>query len=163
MRQESIPPSDPRIELVFRWKVIMTISLETISFNHDGNSATSDALTIRKNRYQEVTAPEWRRGMTRPEDSPAAYIASQISANGLTIQATFRREVNDPTSVGISAIGQTGTERGNVLGDIKPKTIHFVGDLLTAEFELASPPANPGVGRWDISWVWSLGTGATQT
>lgn len=134
----------------------MAITLESISFNHDPNSATNDALTIRTNQSANVNVPEWTSGMTRPEQSPAAYIANRISANRLTIEATFRRAAGDNADVGISAVGVNGVQ-SHVLGDVKAKTIHFVGDLVTASFELNSPATNPGVGRWDIGWVWSLG------
>src|SRR5215211_5779452 len=44
----------------------------------DPLSAARDALTIRRNATTDVTAPEWKRGTTRPEDSPAAYTIDQI-------------------------------------------------------------------------------------
>lgn len=37
------------------------IAIEAIKFNHDDNSATHDALNIRKNATQFVHVPEWRR------------------------------------------------------------------------------------------------------
>ena len=147
----------------------MAITLESISFNHNPNSATNDALTIRTNQSANVGVPEWTNGMTRPEQSRAAYIANRIMAQGLTIEATFRRQAGDPVDVAISAFGETEIAgnppvRGHVLGDVKPKTIHFGNnDVVTARFDLNSPATNPGVGRWDIRWIWSVGTGPNQT
>lgn len=137
----------------------MTISLEAIRFNHDRDLAIS-AFTIRRNQIGDVTAPEWRRGMTaRPTDSPAAYSIRQISANRLTIRAQFRREDGDPMSVVVNAVGRTG----NVLGNVRSRTIRFTNDLSDFElFELDLPGGNPGVGVRDISWDWSVG-GNLQT
>jgi hypothetical protein len=138
----------------------MTISLEAISFNHDPTSSSRDAFTIRKNQNEDVAVPEWNRGMTLPGDSRAAYSVNQILANGLTIKAQFRRQPADPTTVEIHATGRSG----NVLGNVKPRTIAFAGELSAFElFELDSPPGNPGVGLWDISWDWFVAGGLVQT
>lgn len=138
----------------------MTISLEAISFNHDPVSTTRDAFTIRKNGTEEVSVPEWTRGTTLPQDSPAAYSIRQISANNLTIQAQFRRLAADPTSAEVHAVGRSG----NVLGNVRSRTITFQNGLSTFElFELDSPPGNPGVGRSDISWDWFVDGTFIQT
>jgi len=138
----------------------MTISLEAISFNHDPASATRDALTIRKNENEDVTVPEWTRRLTRPEDSPAAYTIGQISANTLTIKAQFRREVADPTSVEVYAIGRIG----NVLGQVKSRTITFDNGLSAfALFDLDTASQSLGVGVHDIGWDWYVGGTFQQT
>ena len=46
----------------------MAITLESIRFNHEPNSATNGALTIRKNRFDDVAVPEWTSGMTRADE-----------------------------------------------------------------------------------------------
>jgi len=49
------------------------IAIEAIKFNHNHNSATHDALNIRRNVTQFVHVPEWRRLISvNPEDSPVA-------------------------------------------------------------------------------------------
>lgn len=138
----------------------MTISLEAISFNHDPVSTTRDAFTIRKNGTEDVAVPEWTRGTTLPQDSPAAYSIRQISANNLTIKAQFRRLAADPTSAVVHAIGRSG----NVLGNVRSRTITFQNGLSTFDlFELDAPPGSPGVGRWDISWDWFVDGTFAQT
>ena len=138
----------------------MTIRLEAITFNHDLNSATRDAFTIRKNQSEDVEVPEWTPALTLPEQSRAAYCVSRISANRLTIKADFRREAGDPASVEIRANGRTG----NVLGDVRSRTVTFGTRLSTSEFfELDSRGANPGVGVSDICWDWFVGTTPLQT
>ena len=132
----------------------MTISIEAIKFNHDPSSATTDALTIRKNRTADVSVPEWRRGMTLPEDSPAAYTIDQIRANRLTIQVQFRRESSDPASVEVRAVANGY----NVFGNVVARTINFVNDLSAFEtFPLNTPSGNPSVGVWSIAWDWFAG------
>lgn len=138
----------------------MTISLEAISFNHDPVSATRDALTIRKNETEEIEAPEWKRGSTRPEDSLAAYTVGQISANTLTIKAQFRRQAGDPMSIEVHALGRPG----NVLGNVKSRAITFENDLSAFElFDLDSPSQNPGVRVSDIGWDWYVAGTLRQT
>jgi|GEM_PF-862461 len=138
----------------------MNISLEAISFNHDPNSAATDAFTIRKNQSEDVIVPEWKRGMTRPEESPAAYSIRQISANTLTIEAQFRREASDPTTVEIHA----DASPGNVLGNVKSRTINFGNQLSTSElFDLDTRGGNPGVGVADIGWNWFVNGARLQT
>jgi hypothetical protein len=138
----------------------MAISLEAISFNHDPVSATRDALTIRKNKVEDVVVPEWRRGLTRPEESPAAYTIGQISANRLTLKAQFRRQEADQTSVQVYAVARAG----NVLGNVKSRTIRFENGLSAFElFDLESPYQNLSVGVNNIGWDWFIDGTYRQT
>jgi hypothetical protein len=138
----------------------MSISIEAISFNHDPVSAARDALTIRRNETQDVAVPEWRRGMTRPEDSPAAYTIDQITTNRLTIKVQFRRESADPTTVEVHAVGKAG----NVLGNVKSRTINFASSLSAVElFELDTSGQNPTVAVNNIAWDWFIGGTFRQT
>ena len=60
--------------------------VEEVHFNHDANSATSDALNIRKTvSGDSIQAPEWKRGAPA---QPAAYAASALGAHD-TIKARF--------------------------------------------------------------------------
>jgi NADPH-dependent glutamate synthase beta subunit-like oxidoreductase len=56
----------------------MDVTIEAIKFNHDPNSATTDALTIRKNEDAEIAVPEWQYVDEResPKTSAAAYACS---------------------------------------------------------------------------------------
>jgi len=74
----------------------MSVQLEAVAFNHDTSAATGDALTIRRNAIQDVTVPEWRRGLSvTPEDSPAAYAKAAVAGNTLTIKVQLSR--TDPS------------------------------------------------------------------
>ena len=69
--------------------------MEAIKFNHDPNSASADALNIRKNATQFVNVPEWQRSISvNPQDSPVAYGLRETQVNKITIQARFKR--SDP-------------------------------------------------------------------
>ena len=65
------------------------VELEFISFNHDTDSHTEDALNIRRNYFQEVAVPEWVRGMVGFENSRAAYAIMPIKGNVVTVKASF--------------------------------------------------------------------------
>jgi hypothetical protein len=68
----------------------MSVLLLAIKFNHNPNSATNDALNLRKNAIWFVDVPEWRRGATvNPEDSRAAYSIEDTFGRRVTIQASF--------------------------------------------------------------------------
>jgi hypothetical protein len=68
----------------------MSVIPDAIKFNHNTGSHTTDALTIRKNRYQDIAIPEWQNGISvKPEDSPAAYAILSIWRRTITIQARF--------------------------------------------------------------------------
>lgn len=49
-----------------------------IRFNHNSTSWTRDGLNIRRNYNTAVALPEWRRGETNPQDSPAAFVGGRI-------------------------------------------------------------------------------------
>src|SRR6516225_9590653 len=112
----------------------MAVQLLAIKFNHDPNSATNDALNIRKNATQFVNVPEWQRGASiNPEDSPAAYAIADTTGNTVTIQAKFRRTNNEAETAQIRAVGPAGrlirpflpALLKNVLGDVQAKQVTF--------------------------------------
>jgi hypothetical protein len=78
--------------------------LLSIKFNHDEHAADTDALNIRKNNTQAIKVPEWVRGMTKPDDSLAAYAISEVKGNTITIQAKFRRKDPKISSAEVRAI-----------------------------------------------------------
>lgn len=83
----------------------MSVVLLAIQFNHDPNSASTNALNIRKNAVEFVTVPEWRRGVSfNPRDSLAAYALAETFGNTLTIQAKFASDDPEITSVEVRAI-----------------------------------------------------------
>lgn len=151
----------------------MPVFLEEITFNHNPNSATSDAFNIRKNETEFVKVPEWRRGeTTTPEQSPAAYAIEQIGKNDITIKAKFRcvdssvrsgqiqaknviAETCETEERAISPVLPPRPPRNDVLGHIPPQPITFSenGNLLTLE---NSKIAQAGVGTHMIHWQWQF-------
>jgi hypothetical protein len=84
----------------------MSIELLAIKFNHDAGSADQDALNIRRNASTTIAVPEWVRGMTKPEDSLAAYSIRETKNKTVTIQAKFARLVPTLTKAEVRAIQQ---------------------------------------------------------
>src|SRR5207249_1224 len=66
------------------------IAIEAIKFNHQSNSAASDALNVRRNGTQFTSVPEWRRFISvNPEDSRAVYAVAPASGNTVTIAVSL--------------------------------------------------------------------------
>ena len=70
----------------------MAILLESITFNHDPDTARADAINLRRNATTFLSVPEWQRGQdVRPEDSVAAYAIEETRGNTLTILVSLTR------------------------------------------------------------------------
>lgn len=157
----------------------MGIILEAIKFNHDPNSATTDALNIRKNAAQPVSVPEWQRGISaNPEDSLAAYSIHDTQGHVITIQAKFSRTAPNISTAEIRAIdpavyppppqGCLGwliallraflrALFGNVLGEVKARqvTLQPNGQTNFETFELVNVRLwTAGVGIRNTEWRW---------
>lgn len=157
----------------------MSVQLLAIKFNHDSNSATNDALNIRRNATQFVNVPEWQRGLSiNPEDSPAAYAIAETQGHTITIQAKFRRTNNAIQTAEIRAVDPTVEPQspggciafllwlirsilralfGNVLGDVKAKQVTFQagGETGFETFDLQHLRLwNAGVGVRTTTWRW---------
>jgi hypothetical protein len=162
----------------------MRVELEAIKFNHDPESATSDALNIRKNETTPVTVPEWRRDRTL--DSLAAYAISETLGNKITIQAKFKLIDSDVKSLEIRAIDPASIfgiselddvvhtllswinppskpPTRNVLGRVKSKRVTFdeKGDSRFQTFELDDVDIwNVGVSVSTTIWQWQYRLGS---
>ena len=122
------------------------IAIEAIKFNHNDNSATHDALNIRKNVTQFVHVPEWRRFINvNPEDSPAAYAVGPTQGRTITIEVAL---VSDDPGISFIEI--------RVENHVKARPINFInGRSGFVTFELINPPVSHGrVGIWDLDWHW---------
>lgn len=132
----------------------MQVFLEAIKFNHDHNSATSDALTIRKNEMEGIPVPEWRVNATGPsENFPAAYARDAIGQNIITIRARFSCSDKTVRSLEVQAIAR----QGEALGDVEKATVNFLenGKSDYATFEL--PNANlDHIGVGTMHWNWQF-------
>ena len=156
----------------------MPVKLKTIKFNHNTNSITNDAITIRKNKTQTVNVPEWVDGVSvLAEDSKAAYAMLETNGNTITIQANFQLINSNAGRAQIRAIDAVTDPRnqggcigwliyllltiikaifGNVLGDVKARWVSFNNGTSAYEtFELVNPKIwSSGVGIHFTEWQW---------
>lgn len=161
----------------------MCVKLLAIKFNHDPQSATNDALNIRRNVKESVDVPEWRRGLSKPEDSPAAYALRETKGNKITIQAQFSTIEFYNKTIEIRAVELPGGTPVpwwlvlffiwlllllrlpipfNVLGRVAPTQVTFGpnGDSDFVSFELSVPLWNTPfvelfcVGIFLVDWRW---------
>jgi hypothetical protein len=162
----------------------MSVFLEAVKLNHDGSSATSDALNVRRNKTTMVNVPEWVRGVSvQPEDAPAAYSIAETKGNTLTIQARFSTDKEKLKKKGVEiravdpaadppggpgcAGGCLGILKwlgwlirllvGNVLGDVKARQVSFDATGWTAfeTFEREHVRLwDVGVGVHTTTWRW---------
>lgn len=154
----------------------MSVHLQAIQFNHTDGSASHDALTIRRNKTQTVSVPEWVNGASiLAEDSMAAYSIQDTSGNVITIKARLTSEKYSRAEVrAIDPFVRPAEPRGclqwiiwfltlllraitgNVLGEVKAKWISFAnGDSGFADFELINHKIGvQGVGIYFTEWQW---------
>src|SRR5688500_2434146 len=89
----------------------MSVRLLAISFNHDQNSVTNDAINIRRNNSEFSGVPEWRAGISvSPADSAAAYAIEETRGRTLTIQARFTTDEPGLSSAEVRAIQPAANE-----------------------------------------------------
>src|SRR5438132_453499 len=118
----------------------MSVALVALRFNHNIESARTDAMTIRRNLKTPVMLPEWEATRClRPEDSPAAYAIKETYGNQLTLRGKFRLAGGSCEEGRIQAVpGGSGpppkilppgpappVTHANVLGNISPTSVSF--------------------------------------
>ena len=135
------------------------VELEFISFNHNTDSHTEDALNIRRNYFQEVAVPEWVRGMADFEDSKAAYAILPIKGNVVTVKASFSIASEEMNDAEVKA-DVAGVENSNILGNLDQKSLANDGisdpdnpGFILVSFELNHHQINK-IGRYDLEWAW---------
>jgi hypothetical protein len=159
----------------------MNVILEAIKFNHDLNSATSDAFNIRRNETEPVDRLEWRRGISfTAAQSPAAYAIAETRGHVLTIKAQFTGTANgtvrvraiearsdyrqvrgcNPIGALMSAFLPVRSKRSpNVLGEVKEREIKFdaAGQTGFKTFELHHVRIwDAGVSVSNTEWRWQF-------
>jgi hypothetical protein len=127
------------------------MELNGIRFNYSPGTDAVNALSIRQNFTATVATPEWVKGNTVPQSSPAAYAITAVAGKVITIQASFAVNPGEPVTVDIRADG------GGVLGAIDPTTLNVSGasgpQFVT--LSLAHHRIGPsGILRQDIQWDW---------
>ncbi len=90
------------------------VCLESVTFNHNTASSTSDALNIRKNYTRDVHVPEWEKAK---QSYPAAYIKNKT----ITVKAVFS------AAPGVTGAKIRAAKMYGNLGDISQKTVTFSG------------------------------------
>jgi hypothetical protein len=150
----------------------MSVALVALQFNHDLESASSDAMTIRRDRNTPAILPEWEA--TRcvlPEDSTAAYALKETFGNQLTLRGKFRVSGGSSENCRIRAVpggshpppkelpaGLLRTRRhANVLGSVHPTSVSFgpSGESNWVDLPLHGVSIwKAGVGAYDIVWDW---------
>ena len=91
-------------------------AIEAIKFNRDTGAATHDALNLRKNATQFISAPEWRRFVcVNPEDSRAAYAIAPTRGNPISIEVSL--STTDPSAAFIEV---------RVEHHVKARPVNFV-------------------------------------
>jgi hypothetical protein len=128
------------------------VDVGSVKFNYDPTASAVDALSIRKNYTKDVAVPEWTKGKTTAEQSPAAYSIAAVTGKTITIQARFVVNSSAPVQAQVRADG------GGVLGAIDPFTVSFKNGVSDPEFVTIQLPhhqlATGGVQRQDIQWTW---------
>jgi hypothetical protein len=129
------------------------LKLVAISFNHDSASLNADAMNVRQNFTQGISAPEWTVGKTLATDSPAAYAIKETQGNKITIKANF-------TIFPKNAKAEIKADGGGVLGSIDPQTVTFTNGVSVpafVSFELNHHTIGADGILWeDITWNWKF-------
>lgn len=128
------------------------VNLAAIKFNYDPSLASTDALSIRKDRTTAVSMPEWVSGQLDPVLSPVAYSIAAVTGKTITIQAKFTISTNASVTAQVKATG------GGILGQIDPFTVNFVNGVSAPVFVTISLPHHSvgaaGVQIQNIMWSW---------
>ena len=135
----------------------MIVSLEEIVFDHAPSSATSDALSVRRNRAQ--SEPPWTRQVNHAgPPSRAAYALLPTKNNVVTIQARFTVAGAPGGRMSIRARIKPGSS--SVLGHVAARQLVVRAgnsDTGLVSFDLLAPTMwATGVGRHTVSWTWQF-------
>jgi len=130
----------------------MSISLNTITFNHDTSSAATSSLNIRRNKDFEVPVPEYDAAIPRtPAESCAAYAKQETAAQNVFVRAVFTATGGGNPHFEVQALG------GGLLGALDPQPIDFTGgaNTKTVDFPLTHRNFN-AIARQDVTWHWQF-------
>ena len=127
----------------------MTLTLKTITFNHDPADPAVSALNIRRNKDFEVLVPEYDTADPRPAvEQCAAYSIATTAGHPVKVVLSFGLAQPAQVTYEIKAHG------GGVLGPLAQFTVAFNGTVAAvASVPLAARQFH-AVGRRDVSWHW---------
>lgn len=125
-----------------------SVTLESISFNHDKTRCDISALNLRQNNQNVISCPEWENGGR--VNKPVAYAVNRM--NNVVIKAQFRMSYISPLSISVRAIAAAG----NPLGDLSTETvILFPGLSRELSFTINGVTANLPIGCiQNLQWNW---------
>ena len=140
----------------------MGLEVVSIQFNHDSASATNDALTIRRNKAQIVSLPEWQHGVSvSPADAPAAYAIGSVGNNTITIKARFRITPPVPPWLPVKSSQLLEIRAVNVLplpanplGEVAPQVVNFTNGDSGDVFLNVTGHLGKTVRVVDLAWQW---------
>lgn len=130
----------------------MSLSLKTITFNHDPFSASTSAMNIRRNKDFEVPVPEYDEAIPRtPAESCAAYAKQETTAQNAFVRVVFTSTGGGNPHFDVRAQG------GDVLGALDPQSVDFTGAAAskTVDFPLSHRKFTR-IARQDITWQWEF-------
>lgn len=149
----------------------MDVHLKAIAFNHNLDSATTDAFSIRRNETRPIDLPEWQPGCLIPEESQAAYARAATADQTITIKARFSCCDPSVTLIEVQAVdgsppltlGSVGGSGGllpavNVLGKVKATPVPLnAGESVFVSFDLEDVLiADAGISKSDVVWHWEF-------
>lgn len=138
----------------------MTVSLVSLTFNHDPESSRTSAMNIRRNGQDFARIPEWQAN--DPDPFPAAYSISDTAGARVEVKADLTGPSN--AQVSIRAIPASPYIL-NVLGPTETITVTFPpnGMRRDVSFRLINPLfALMGVGVHNIAWRWQARQGVAE-
>jgi hypothetical protein len=120
------------------------VCLESISFDHDSSSNNADAMSIRMNRAEDVSVPEWVKA---EESYPAAYIKNKT----ITVKAVFS------AAAGVSGANIRAAAQSGYLGDVVQTAVSFSsGTSGTVSFQISANTPE-AVRNFFQVWRWYCG------
>lgn len=148
------------------------LQIAAIHFSHAAGNGAASALKLRKNAFQLLPAPEWRRGFVRTEDSAVAYAMGSVvaHANRVSINVKFNitgagafpstifiRAIQPPLTPGPHLWSSLLSTHYNVLGEVSERAVSVAanGETPFLTFELKNHKITEwGVGVFAVLWHW---------
>jgi hypothetical protein len=129
------------------------ICLESVSFDHNAGSSSSDGINIRINKSSDVVVPEWKKAK---KTYPAAYVRNRT----IKVKAVF----SAGAGVNYCTI-RAGVGSGS-LGSVGQETVWFTsGSSGTVSFDVAGTTPNE-IRQFYQKWDWEYedinGSGTSQ-
>ncbi|HEY6806994.1 MAG TPA: hypothetical protein VI306_25680 [Pyrinomonadaceae bacterium] len=133
----------------------MQVNLKALNFNHQKNSATNDAFSLRRN--ENVSLSDWSPAAQIPQESPAAYARDQIKG-AISIQAQFSCDDLAVPTIWIRALDANSGSTPNVLGTVSATEVPLArgtSNLIPLTLTNVRIP-DVGVSASNVIWRWQF-------